>query len=143
MVASSRDGTVHYLAPDVVKAERLSATKVGAKLKVGWRWHRLEPGFGAAGGGASYSRALVSPEGRIAFVSDRATGMDDLGLLPPLAISYRLIRLTVPFAEKDAAKTLGAIWVGQKRTWACVPERVDEFRQWIAGPPEEFDLLAD
>lgn len=134
---------MHYLSPEVVNAERLPATKVPAKVKAGWMWVRLVPGFGAAGGTASYSRALVAPDGRIAFVSDRADGMDVLDSLPPLDISHRLVRLSVPFAEKDAARAAGAIWVGHQKTWACAPARADEFKQWIAGEPEEFDLLAD
>lgn len=101
------------------------------------------PGFGAAGGAASYSRALVSPDGKIAFVSDRATGMDALNTLPVLEISYRLVRLFVPFCEKDSAKTAGAVWVAHKKTWACAPCRIEEFRSWLPEHPEEFDLLAE
>ncbi len=134
---------MHYLSPEIVNAERLSATKVAAKVRAGWSWAKLVPGFGAAGGAASYSRALISPEGGIAFVSDRADGLSALESLPPLEISYRLVRLSVPFAEKDLAKVAGAVWVGHKKTWACAPGRADEFKQWIAGEPEEFDLLTD
>lgn len=134
---------MHYLSPEVINAERLSATKVAAKVKAGWVWRRLMPGFGAIGGTASYSRALVAVDGRLAFVSDRADGMDALESLPPLEISYRLIRLSVPFAEKDVAKSAGAVWVGHMKTWACAPARVDDFKQWISGEPEEFDLLSD
>ena len=101
------------------------------------------PGFGATGGVASYSRALVSPDGKIAFVSDRATGMDALNTLPVLEMSYRLVRLSVPFCEKDTAKTAGAVWVAHKKTWACAPHRIEDFRSWLTGQPEEFDLLAE
>lgn len=134
---------VHYLSPQILNAERLSATKVAGKVKAGWTWRRLVPGFGAAGGTASYSRALVSPEGQIAFVSDRAAGMEHLALLPAFEISYRLVRLAVPFAEKGAAHALGAVWVGHLKTWACAPARVAEFQPWVQGEPNEFDLLAD
>lgn len=136
---SIKTESVHYLSPAVLDAERLPASKVAAKVKAGWTWRRLEPGFGAVGGTASYSRALVSPEGAIAFVSDRAEGMDTLASLPPLVISYQLIPLAVPFADKDAAKALGAVWVGHLKTWACAPARKAEFNQWPQGA--EFDLM--
>ena len=132
---------IHYLSREVLTAERLSASKVAAKVRAGWQWRRLVPGFGAAGGTASYSRALVSPQGELAFVSDRAAGMEDLGTLAPLEISYRLVTLAVPFAEKDAAKALGAVWVGHRKCWACAPDRVNEFQRWLPNNGEEFELL--
>lgn len=84
----------------------------------------------------------MAPDGRIAFVSDRADGMSLLDSLPPLEISYRLVRLSVPFAEKDAAKAAGAVWVGHEKTWACAPACLDKFKQWINGEPQVFDLLS-
>ncbi|WP_341744669.1 DUF5710 domain-containing protein [Azonexus hydrophilus] len=131
----------HYLSPEVISAERLSASKVSAKVRAGWVWHRLVPGFGACGGTASYSRALVAPDGTLAFVSDRVEGIEQIDTLPTLEISYRLLALTVPFTEKDAAKAAGAVWVGHRKTWACAPSRQAEFAQWIIGQPVEFDLL--
>ena len=101
------------------------------------------PGFCTTGGAAAYSRALVSPEGEIAFVSDRADGMDAIDTLPVLEISYRLVQLSVPFCEKDAAKTAGAVWVSHKKTWACPPHLIEDFRSWLPELPHEFDLLAE
>ena len=130
---------IHYLAPAFANAPRLSPSQVAAKLRAGWRWHRLQPSFGACAGTAQYSRALVSPAGEIAIVSDRAGGMAELDTLPTLAVSYRLIELAVPFADKDAAKRLGAVWVGHRKTWACAPTARATFAAWLTD--REFDLL--
>jgi hypothetical protein len=134
---------MHYLSEQVINAERLSASKVSARVKAGWAWRRLEPGFGACGGTASYSRALISPEGVIAFVSDRAKGMDLIDTLPALPISYDLLPLTVPYEEKEQAKALGATWVGHKKTWACDPDAANKFKRWISKDAQVFNLLAD
>lgn len=132
---------LHYLSDAVLSAPRLSPGQVKPKVRAGWVWRRLQPGFGATGGAASYSRALISPDGHIAFVSDRAEGMDLLDSLPVLSIDYRLIRLAVPFADKDAAKAMGAVWVGYRKTWACAPDKAPVFTAWLPSPIEEFDLL--
>lgn len=134
---------MHYLSQVVLDAERLSPGKVKARLKTGWKWHRLDPGFGACGGAASYSRALVSPDGVVAFVSDRADGMGQVACLPVLPISYQLLSLSVPFAEKERAKKLGAVWIGHKKIWACAPDQEERFSQWIENETLLFDLLQD
>jgi hypothetical protein len=45
--------------------------------------------------------------------------------------------LRVPYAQKDAAKALGARWSGEKKTW-YVPEGVllTPFESWLAKPPD-------
>ena len=46
--------------------------------------------------------------------------------------------LSVPFAQKDAAKALGARWDAARRTWAVPPAlraRRPEFRLWDAQKP--------
>lgn len=137
---------LHFLHPQVVNALRLSPDKVSAKIKAGWRWHQLSPSFCAAGGCATYSRALVAPGGDIAYVSDRAAGPAtdaEIAPLPVLEISHRMVAIQVPYADKDSAKALGAIWVGHKRTWACAPSAVECFSRWGASPANEFDMLAD
>ncbi len=134
---------MHYLSERVIKAERLSVSKVSARVKAGWAWHRLEPGFGACGGTASYSRALISPEGVIAFVSDRAQGMELIDTLPALAIGYDLLPLSVPYEEKEQAKALGAIWVAHKKTWACPPDTANRFERWISEDSQVFNLLTE
>ena len=132
---------LQYLSDAALNAPRLTPSQVGAKIKAGWVWYRLQPGFGASGGTASYSRALISPEGVIAFVSDRAQGLEDQANLPVLTIDYRLIRLAVPFADKDVAKAMGAVWVGHRKTWACAPDVASVFSAWLPSPVEEFGLL--
>ncbi len=137
---------IHYLDSAALNALRLSPDKVRAKLNAGWQWHRMVPGFCAAGGTANYNRALVSPTGEIAYVSDRADGPSGaaaMSALPALEISHQLIGLTVPFAEKGDAKALGAIWIGHKRTWACAPGEEGKFSKWATEPPLIFDLMAD
>lgn len=137
---------LHFLDPRASEAVRLSPEKVAAKLKAGWSWHRLSPSFCAAGGAATYSRVLVSPGNEIAYVSDRAAGPStppELDTLPVLEICHRLIPLQVPFAEKAAAKALGAIWIAHKRTWACAPDNAQYFAQWHASGLDEFDLMTD
>lgn len=132
---------MHYLSRVVLDAEHLSPGKVKARLNAGWKWHRLDPGFGACGGAASYSRALVSPDGVVAFVSDRAEGMEQMSSLPVLPISYQLLGLSVPFSEKGRAKELGAVWIGHKKIWACAPDQKEIFAQWIGNDSFLFDLL--
>lgn len=134
---------LHHLSAAVQNAQRLSASNVSAKVRAGWVWHRLTSSFAAAAGTATYSRALVSPIGEIAFVSDRAEGPVSSDALPALDIEYTLVKLSVPFEEKDAAKRLGAFWVSHLKTWACAPDRTSEFGKWIADQPEIFDLLAN
>ena len=134
---------MHYLSDQVINAERLSASKVSARVKAGWAWHRLEPGFGACGGTAAYSRALISPEGVIAFVSDRAKGMELIDTLPALPIGYDLLPLTVPYEEKEQAKEIGAVWIAHKKIWACNPSKSDDFLRWINTSSVVFNLLTD
>lgn len=47
------------------------------------------------------------------------------------------IDLAVPFAEKDAAKRLGARWDGERKVW-FVPEGVDvgAFGRWLPSEPD-------
>jgi len=55
--------------------------------------------------------------------------------------------LRVPFAQKDAAKALGALWDNARRVWVVPPtlrSRRADFRQWDADaqtpavlPPQE------
>lgn len=134
---------IHYLSEQAVNAPRASPSQIAAKVKAGWTWHRLAPGFGTAGGAASYRRALVADDGQFVYVSDRAEGPTDLAGLPPLEIDYTLVKLNVPFADKTVAKERGAVWVGHRRTWACAPDKLEELRQWATDPIEEFDLLSN
>lgn len=135
--------TVHYLSLRFVNAERLSPSKVASKAKAGWVWHRLVPGFSAIGGTANYDRVLVDPAtGALAFVSDRASG-PAVSDLPELHTDYTLVSLAVPFEAKAEAKALGAVWVPNRRTWACAPFEIERFRSWIAGAPATFSLLDD
>lgn len=130
---------LHYLSTAVLQAQRLSPSQAEAKARGGWSWHQISPGFTAAGGMANYSRALVSPNGEIAFVSDRANGPTPSGL-PKIEIDYTLIRLSVPMQDKDQAKSLGAIWVAHRRIWACAPDRIEDFRRW-ADSHDPFNLM--
>ena len=134
---------IHYLSEQAVNAPRLSPRQIAAKVKAGWTWHRLAPGFGTAGGAASYRRALVANDGQFVYVSDRAEGPTELAGLPALEIDYTLIKLNVPFDDKNLVKERGAVWVGHRRTWACAPHKLDALRQWATDPIEEFDLLAN
>ncbi len=132
---------MHCLSDELRNAEQLSASKVTSRVKAGWQWHRLEHAFATAGGSASYSRALVSPAGAIAFVSDRAPGIDTLAELPVLEINYDLLPLSVPFEEKERARKLGAVWVAHRKTWACAPEHRSVFSRWLDPSAEIFNLL--
>lgn len=45
------------------------------------------------------------------------------------------IDLMVPYAQKDAAKALGAKWDPEKQVWYVVnPPRLDRFMKWIKNP---------
>lgn len=132
---------IHFLSDMAVNAPHLSPSAVPAKVRAGWTWHKLTPGFCTAGGTGSYSRALVSPAGvELAYVSDRADGPDALDL-PAVVMSHAMVQLSVPFDQKDVAKRLGAQWIGAKKMWACAPSRIEEFKQWIHGEPVVFDIL--
>ena len=133
---------IHYLSEQAVNAPRLSPSQIAAKVKAGWTWHRMEPGFGTAGGTTSYRRALVAVDGQFAYITDRAEGPVDLAGLPALEIDYTLFKLNVPFEDKNLAKERGAVWVGHRRTWACAPHKLEDLRQWATVPIEEFDLLS-
>ena len=47
------------------------------------------------------------------------------------------IDLTVPFAEKDEAKRLGARWDSERKVW-YVPDGIDAsaFRRWLPSEPD-------
>lgn len=45
---------------------------------------------------------------------------------------FMRIDLTVPYDQKDKAKSLGARWDSDKRTWYVVdPERIGDFSMWM------------
>lgn len=52
--------------------------------------------------------------------------------------------LDVPYAEKDAAKALGARWHGEKKVW-FVPDRYDTtpFARWFPAPKPNIELYVD
>lgn len=134
---------MHYLSAEFMTAKRLSPKQVPAKIKAGWVWRKLVPGFGTAGGAGSYRRALVSPDGVVAFVSDRAPGIELLDTLPELLVDYHLVALEVPYEQRTEASARGAVWIGHKKVWACAPDRSIDFSQWISGEPLIFDLMSD
>lgn len=134
---------IHHLSPQAQQAAQLTPSATPAKVRAGWVWHRLVPSYCNAGGAASYSRALVSPQGEIAYVSDRAEGPASHEIERELQLDYTMVRLAVPFADKDEAKRLGARWIGHHKTWACPPGQESTFARWIAGDPITFDILSD
>lgn len=133
--------TLHFLSDTAKNAATLSPSQVGAKVRAGWAWHRLEPSFCSAGGAGIYSRALVSPDGELAYVSDRAEGPTTDAGLPEVIIDHTLVQLQVPYDQKADAKALGAIWVPLRKTWACAPAQLSTFARWISGEPVHFDLM--
>ena len=134
---------IHYLASHAQQAALLTPSATKAKVRAGWQWHRLVPSFCTAGGAATYGRALVSPAGEIAYVSDRAEGPAPEEIGAQLQVDHTMVRLSVPFADKDEAKRLGAKWIGHHKTWACAPDQVPAFGRWIEGEVQIFDILAD
>ena len=44
------------------------------------------------------------------------------------------LALTVPFAEKDQAKALGAKWDAGKKVWVVRVARREEFTRWLPDP---------
>lgn len=132
----------HFLDKAVREAERLSpSSSIKKKLKEGWIWHKLTPAFASAGATAHYSRALISQDGTIAFVSDRANGPAASEIGDELRITHELLPLRVPLDEKEAAKLKGATWVSRRKTWACPPSRATDFAQWLSDDAKVFDLL--
>lgn len=47
-----------------------------------------------------------------------------------------MIRLDVPFREKDRAKALGARWNYAEKFWYCEDDQIDLFREWYRAPEE-------
>ena len=135
--------STYYLSDDAINAPLLNPSQVEAKLKKGWVWYRLKAGLGSEWGTVSYSLALISPEGEIAFVRTSVEGPEDLSDLPVAAINYRLTRLAVPDSCGLEAKAWGAVWVEHRNTWACAPNVAHYFEDWIDSPAEEFDLIDD
>lgn len=129
----------HYLSELALRAKKLTPSQVPAKIKAGWTWYQLSPGFCTFAG--SYRRALVSPKGELAYVSDRAPGPEDLASLPVFELCHDLLPLAVPFEEKAQAKALGAVWVAERRTWACAPDQKASFGRWLAPEVTPFNLL--
>jgi hypothetical protein len=134
---------IHHLSTQALQAIQLTPSATPPKVRAGWVWHRLVPSYCNAGGAASYSRALVSPQGEIAYVSDRAEGPALQEIEHELQLDHSMIRLAVPFADKDEAKRLGAKWIGHHKTWACAPDQLELFSRWVNGAPETFDILSD
>lgn len=134
---------IHYLSGLAQQAAQLTPSATPAKVRAGWAWHRLTPSFCIAGGAATYGRALVSPQGEIAYVSDRAEGPGPEELQLELLVDHTMVRLRVPFSDKDEAKRLGARLIGHHKTWACAPDQAGVFARWIQGEPDFFDVLSD
>lgn len=132
---------IHYLSERALQAGHLTPSATPAKLRAGWQWHRLVPSFCTAGGAGTYSRALVSTSGDVAYVSDRAEGPKPQEIEATLEIDHTMVRLNVPFADKEEAKRLGAKWIGAHKTWACAPDQAGAFGRWISGEPQTFDIL--
>lgn len=132
---------IHYLSEQALQAAHLTPSATPAKLRAGWQWHRLVPSFCTTGGAGTYSRALVSAAGDVAYVSDRAEGQKAQDIVATLEIDHTMVRLNVPFTDKDEAKRLGAKWIGSHKTWACAPDQANAFGRWISGLPETFDIL--
>jgi 5-methylcytosine-specific restriction endonuclease McrA len=58
-------------------------------------------------------------------------------------MSQNRVYLNVPYAEKDAAKQLGAKWDAKAKRWFIAPElQSDSFAQWLPLPPESIDDTA-
>ena len=47
-----------------------------------------------------------------------------------------MIRLDVPFREKDDAKALGARWNYREKYWYCEDDQVDRFLRWYIPPDD-------
>ena len=131
----------HFLDKSVLDAAYLKpSSPIKKKQQDGWLWHRVNPVIGACGGTASYSRALVSPDGmQIAFLSDRTAGPEVSEIENELQITRELMPLNVPYLEKDAAKQKGAVWISYRKIWACAPSQAEEFAQWIEEGAVQFN----
>ena len=48
-----------------------------------------------------------------------------------------MVRLEVPYREKDQAKALGAKWNHAEKFWYCEEDQIDLFRKWYREPEKE------
>lgn len=137
---------IHYLSERFRLARLLSPSRVLARVNAGCTWYRLEEAFCTAGAAGTYSKALISPDGDLYFVSDRYPDGPTLDCpnTPVLKLDYTLIPLAVPFADKDEAKGLGAVWDSSRKVWACAPDEVSRFEKWLApAQPSSTAVLSD
>ena len=44
-----------------------------------------------------------------------------------------MVRLDVPFREKDEAKALGARWNSAEKYWFCTEDQIEKFARWYRG----------
>ncbi|MGE8454449.1 MAG: hypothetical protein ACN6OP_28330 [Pseudomonadales bacterium] len=72
-----------------------------------------------------------------------ASVADSMNSAPLPPISHRMVRLDVPFRDKEEVMLLGAVWIQNLKTWACPPDAAPTFQRWIQGSPVEFDAQAD
>lgn len=113
----------------VLQAERL--------LKKGWSLYQLTMPYCSVGAVGEYDYALSDGENVMQLTNRTVEQLKHRVIAGELDIDDRLMALNVPFAEKDEAKQLGAIWVGHEKTWAIDFHRDSEpFKKWLSDEPK-------
>lgn len=127
---------------DLFKSRAATAANIRAKLKKGWALCALDLPYGACGGTAQYTHALVGPDGELMQVSDRTMGFfdPDFEAKDILSVDTLVLALDVPFEKKDAAKAAGATWVPHAKRWCHKPGEEDRFLEWLPKEPEWVDI---
>lgn len=120
---------------DLLDAPRLSLTQIRARLREGWALRALaaEQHYVSAGAAGCYSHVLLGPNGELAQLTDRVFAqLEGVECAAELRLDTSTVTLSVPFAEKDEAKALGARWDAGARTWVTRPGHTEAFARWLA-----------
>jgi hypothetical protein len=140
---------------DYLDAKTASVAIVQSKARKGWQLQRVSQGFGAAGGTASYSHALVGPAGELLKASTRTVDAAGVAESPDeLQFSMQVLLLesvyktdlTVEAIRRglSRAEDLNARWNGELRRWMVRPEARADFAKWLpadAQPTHMFPSL--
>lgn len=124
---------IHYLDPKFLAARKISANVAksmfeNTRSEFTFTFYKLNPSFESIAGLPAYSRAAVSNEDHIFFISDSYKHVDTEGLM---MVSYDLLTLNVPLEDKNKARDKGAVWHAPLNKWCCDPDRQESFQKWV------------
>ena len=132
---------VHSL--DLRAARRLSRREVASRLGNGWRLMALAPehAYASSGGAGHYHHVLVGPGGELGQLT-QAVVPPGTPVAGTVTLDYAMLALEVPYADREAVRALGAVWLAWARCWAIDPRRTAALAAWLPDPPRTVSLQA-